>query len=69
VRYSFDSFDLDTVAFELRQQGGAIAVEPQILRLLIHLIEHRDRLLTRDDLIAAIWQGRAVSDWTVSGAI
>ena len=37
-------------------------VEPQVFDLLAHLIRHRDRVVSKDDLLAAIWHGRAVSE-------
>ena len=67
--WTFDSFTLDEAAFELRQSDKPVAIEPQSLRLLLFLIRHRDRVVTKDDLVDAIWQGRAVSDWAISGAI
>ena len=60
--YRFDGFELDTRALELRRDGVTRAVEPQVFALLAYLIEHRDRAVTRDDLIQAIWRGRIVSD-------
>lgn len=67
--WTFDSFTLDEAAFELRQSDKPVAIEPQSLRLLLFLIRHRDRVVTKDDLVDAIWQGRAISDWAISGAI
>ncbi|MGA8996705.1 MAG: winged helix-turn-helix domain-containing tetratricopeptide repeat protein, partial [Pseudolabrys sp.] len=45
------------------------AVEPQVFDLLIYLVQNRDRVVSKDDLIASIWGGRAVSDSTLTSRI
>src|SRR5579872_3574604 len=60
--YCFDDFILDPGQRELRRDGNAIPLQPQVFDLLEFLIRQRDRVVTRDDLIAAIWGGRIVSD-------
>lgn len=67
--WSFGSFALDEVTFELTHSDVPVAIEPQSLRVLIFLIRQRDRVVSKDDLVEAIWQGRAISDWAISGAI
>jgi pimeloyl-ACP methyl ester carboxylesterase/DNA-binding winged helix-turn-helix (wHTH) protein len=67
--YSFDDFQVDTVAFEIRQRGQRLAVEPQVLDVLIALIENRDRVVTRRDLLDRIWKDRVVSDAALSSRI
>ena len=47
---------------ELRRGHELVAVEPQVFDLLAHLIRHRDRVVSKDDLLATIWQGRVVSE-------
>ena len=37
-------------------------VEPQVFDVLVHLIQHRDRVVSKDDLLATVWQGRSVSE-------
>jgi DNA-binding winged helix-turn-helix (wHTH) protein len=39
-------------------------MQPQVFDLLVHLLKHRDRVVSRDDLIALVWGGRIVSDST-----
>ncbi|MGA9003493.1 MAG: winged helix-turn-helix domain-containing tetratricopeptide repeat protein [Pseudolabrys sp.] len=46
-----------------------MAVEPQVFDLLIYLVQNRDRVVSKDDLIASIWGGRAVSDSTLTSRI
>ena len=67
--YRFGEFELDTSRFEIRKSGAPQAIEPKIFDLLRCLIEHRDRVLSREDLIAEVWDGRIVSDSTLSTAI
>ena len=62
MRYLFEDIALDTDRRELRRGTRLVAVEPQVFDLLIHLIRHRDRVVGKDDLIAAIWGGRAISE-------
>jgi len=69
VLYFFKDFALDTGRRELRSHGSLIAVEPQVFDLLVHLIDNRDRVVSKDDLIASVWQGRIVSDSTLDSRI
>lgn len=69
MRYFFDEFSLDTDIRELRRGREVIALEPQVFDLLVLLIENRDRVVSKDDLIASIWQRRAVSDSTLTSRI
>ena len=64
--YTFDRFSLDGDRRELRCGRDLVAIEPQVFDVLQHLIAHRDRVVSNDDLIEAIWQGRIVSEATVS---
>lgn len=67
--WRFGPFEVHQALSELRRDGAPVAIEPQSLRLLIYLLSHRDRVVTPEDLVAAIWERRAVSDWAISGAI
>jgi TolB-like protein len=69
VQYLFADYILDTDRRELRRGRDSIAVEPQVLDLLIYLIENNDRVVSKDDLIASIWGGRAISDTTLTSRI
>jgi adenylate cyclase len=62
VLYSFENFALDTDRRELRREARLIDLEPQVFDLLEYLVRHRDRVVSRDDLIASIWGGRIVSE-------
>ena len=60
---------LDTDRRELRRGDESIDVEPQVLDLLIYLMTNRDRVVSKDDLIASVWEGRIVSDATLSSRV
>ena len=60
--YSFDEFSLDTDRRELRGPTGLISLEPQVFDLLAYLIRNRDRVVSKDDIMAAVWDGRIVSE-------
>jgi TolB-like protein len=64
--YSFGSLVLYTDRRELRQGDELIAIEPQVFDVLEFLIADRERVVSNDDLIEAVWQGRIVSDATVT---
>ena len=67
--YRFDQYSLDPQCYELRRGEEVVKVEPQVFGLLAHLIENRERVVSKDDLIDAVWGGRIVSDATISSRI
>lgn len=67
--YRFGNFELDVARMELREAGRPVAVEPQVFALLRLLVEKRDRMVTRDEIIREIWDGRIVSDSAVTSRI
>jgi TolB-like protein len=69
MRYRVGEHVLDLRKFELRKNDCLIPAEPQVLSLLFLLIENRDRLVSKDELVATIWGGRAVSDSAISSRI
>jgi len=69
VLFSFENFALDCERRELRAQGAIVPVEPQVFDLLVYLIQNRDRVVSKDDLIASVWSGRIVSDSTLDSRI
>lgn len=62
MRYLFEDYALDTDRRELQRATDVIVVTPQVLDLLDYLIRNRDRVVTKDDLINAVWNGGIVSD-------
>jgi TolB-like protein/Flp pilus assembly protein TadD len=69
VIYSFEDFTLNEDRQELRHGGELVAIEPQVFDLLAFLIRNRERVVSKDDLIANIWNGRIVSESTLTSRI
>ncbi len=64
--FAFGDWELDTGLYELRCQGQPAKVEPQVFDMLAFLVRHRDRVVSRDEIIDAVWEGRIVSEATIS---
>jgi DNA-binding winged helix-turn-helix (wHTH) protein len=70
VLYLFEHFALDEERRELRCDGGTLVpIGPQVFDLLTYLIKNRERVVSKDDLIASVWDGRIVSDSTLDSHI
>jgi TolB-like protein len=69
VQFWFAGHTLDTDRRELRRGDDVVAVEPQVFDLLVYLVQNRDRVVSKDDLIAAVWRNRIVSDSTLTSRI
>jgi adenylate cyclase len=66
VTFAFGDHILDVERRELRHSGDLVALEPQVFDLLVHLVRNRGRVVSKDELIDAIWEGRIVSESTVT---
>ena len=62
LRYLFEDYVLDTDRRELRLGGGLVPLAPQVFDILVYLIRNRERVVSKDDLMAAVWGGRIVSE-------
>jgi TolB-like protein len=69
VQFLFANHTLDIDRRELRRGSESIAVEPQVFDLLVYLVQNRDRVVSKDDLIASVWDGRIVSNSTLTSRI
>jgi DNA-binding winged helix-turn-helix (wHTH) protein/pimeloyl-ACP methyl ester carboxylesterase len=69
VQFLFAHHNLDIDRRELRRGGNLVAVEPQVFDLLVYLVANRDRVVSKDDLIASVWGGRIVSESTLTSRI
>ncbi len=65
----FEQCELDSGRFELRRNGETVPVEPQVLSLLLLLASNPDRLVSKDELIERIWDGRIVSESAVAARV
>lgn len=69
LRYCFEDYALDLDRRELRRSNRLVPVEPQAFDVVAHLIRERDRVVSKDDLLAAVWQGRIVSESALTTCI
>jgi TolB-like protein/Tfp pilus assembly protein PilF len=69
VQFLFLDHALDTDRRELRRGAQPVPVEPQVFDLLAYLVQNRDRVVSKDDLIASVWGGRIVSESTLTSRI
>jgi TolB-like protein len=66
LQFLFSDHTLDTNTRELRRGGTAISVPPQVFDLLTYLVQNRERVVSKEDLLAALWGGRTVADSTLA---
>jgi pimeloyl-ACP methyl ester carboxylesterase/DNA-binding winged helix-turn-helix (wHTH) protein len=66
---AFGDCQIDCDRGELRRNGAVTHVEPQVFELLVHLLRHRDRLVSKNELIRTVWEGRCVSDDALTGRL
>lgn len=69
VRFLFEDYVLDPERRELLRGEGAVPLEPQVFDLLLYLILHRERVVSREDVFASVWRGRVVSESALSTRI
>src|SRR4051794_6659335 len=69
MQFFFTNHILDKDRRELRRGADVIAMEPQVFDLLVYLLESRDHVVSKDELIDSIWGGRIVSESTLTSRI
>lgn len=69
MRYAFEHCVLDLDRRETTNRGQLVEMEPQVFDLLVFLLRHRDRVVSRDDIIAGVWGGRIVSDSALASRV
>src|SRR5688572_15881733 len=69
VRYAFEDYVLDAERRELTRGSQAIAVGPQVFDLLLYLVRNCEHVVSKDDLLEAVWRGRIVSESTLTSHI
>ena len=67
--YRFGSFELDTAKVELRADGETRPVERQVFALLALLVDNCERLVSKDEIIEKVWDGRIVSEAAVASRV
>jgi DNA-binding winged helix-turn-helix (wHTH) protein len=69
VTYRFEEFEVDDREFRLSEGGSPVQVEPKVLRLLVCLIENRNRLILKQELLDKVWSDAAVTENALTRAI
>ena len=69
MRYQFSDFELAAERYELRRNGIALHVEPLVFDLILLLLRSPGRVVSREEMVDRIWQGRLVSESTIDGCI
>jgi DNA-binding winged helix-turn-helix (wHTH) protein/pimeloyl-ACP methyl ester carboxylesterase len=69
MTFLFENSEIDCGRRELRRAGTKTHVEPQVFDVLVHLVRHRDRVVTKAELIREVWDGRFVSDDALTGSV
>lgn len=69
VIHRFGPFELDLRLFELRSEGAALPVQPKVLDLLAYLVEHRARVVPKQELLDRVWPNEVVSEAALTHAV
>lgn len=69
VRYRVAQFEIDPTRHEVRRGGEPVHIEPQVFDLIVHLMRNRDRIVSKDELIEKIWNGRIISEAALSSRV
>ncbi len=69
MQFAFGEFELDEALFELRHRGRRVPVQPKVLRLLLYLLIHRQRVVPSDELLRAVWPDETVSAASLRRAV
>ena len=60
--WKFSGFELDDRLYQLREGDEVIKLEPKVFDLLLYLFHHRDRVVSKDELLDKVWPGQFVSE-------
>ena len=67
--YRFLDFELDPSRYQLQRAGAQVPIRPQTFDLILLLIRHRDRPVSKKEILSSLWRGRAVTDASLTHAI
>ena len=67
--FCFGELELDEELFELRQGGTAVLLQPKVLELLFHLVRHRDRVVSKREILESVWPDSVVTDGSIARAV
>src|SRR5207244_7947877 len=66
MRYRFGDYVLDTLRYELQRTGEPQPLRPKVFQVLAYLLAHRDRVVSKQELLEQVWPGRFVGETTLS---
>jgi TolB-like protein/DNA-binding winged helix-turn-helix (wHTH) protein len=69
MNYVFGDCELDTSLYALQRAGQPIRLRPKVFRVCLYLLEHRDRVVSREELCTQVWSGQFISQTTLEGVI
>ena len=69
MQFLFGDYTLDVDRRELTRGSDLISIGPQVFDVLVHLVQNRERVVSKDDLLEAVWGGRIVSESTLTSCI
>ncbi|HKS54611.1 MAG TPA: winged helix-turn-helix domain-containing protein [Steroidobacteraceae bacterium] len=69
MKYQIAEYTIDTAQYRITSGDTVVPAEPKVFDLLVYLIRHRDRVLSREELFREVWEGREVSDATLSNHV
>ena len=69
MTYRFESFELDADRYELRRDGEAVRMEPQVFDVLAYLVQNHDRLVPKDELLDKVWGDKYISEAAVNSRL
>ena len=67
--YAFGEYELDLPRYELRHAGKPVKLEPQVFNVLAYLLQHRDRVVTKQEILERLWPGRFVGEATLTSRL
>ena len=67
--FRFDEFEIDLGQQELRRSGQVVRIEPQVFELLVYLVRNSNRIVSKEELIEEVWQGRVISEAALSSCV
>jgi DNA-binding winged helix-turn-helix (wHTH) protein len=69
MRYAFDDYTLAPEHYELRQAGRLVRLEPRVFDLLVYLVQHPGRTVTKEELLEQLWPNQCVTDDSLTTAV
>ncbi len=69
VCFQFDTIEVSPHDFAVRRDGERLDLEPKAIRVLIHLLRNRDRVVTKEELVGAVWEGATITDNAVTRVV